>query len=323
MTIPRTMRAMAIDGFGGPEVLKLHERAVPTAGADEVLIKVSTAGVGVWDGAERTGLMASLAPDSVKQFPRILGADGSGEIVAVGAGVTDFQVGEPVYAYGFFNPQGGFYAEYAAVPSNQVAPLPKNVGITEAGALAVTGITALRGVEDTLKLQAGQTLLVFGASGGVGLPAIQLAKAMGANVLAVVSNPGGAALAREAGADSVFNSKTDDLAACIAAVAPAGLDAVLACVNAPGLDAALAAVRDGGRVAWPQGVQPVPQVRTGVVSTGYAGTPGREVMDRLNRWIESGHFKVQISRTFALADAAKAHEALLHNHLGRMLLVVS
>lgn len=323
MTIPKTMRAIAMDGYGGPEVLKLHDLPVPPIGDEDVLIKVAVAGVGVWDGAERAGLMAPMSPDSVKAFPRVLGADGSGTVVAVGANVVGFGKGDAVYAYGFFNPHGGFYAEYASVPATQVARLPGGLDMEQAGALAVTGITALRGLEDTLKLQPSQKLLVFGASGGVGLPAVQLAKAMGVQVLAVVSNADGAALVKAAGADSIANSTTDDLAAAIAGFAPDGLDAVLACVSANGLDTAIAAVRDSGRVAYPHGVQPEPQGKPGVAATAYEGAPGREVMDRLNAWIESRRFVVHISGRFALADAARAHQALRDRHLGRMILTVA
>jgi NADPH:quinone reductase-like Zn-dependent oxidoreductase len=317
------MRAMAIDRFGGPEELKLRDLPVPTIGPDEVLIEVAAAGVGVWDGAERAGKMAQITPESAKRFPRVLGADGAGTIAAVGANVRDFREGDEVYAYNFFNPKGGFYAEYAAVPADWTARIPKGLDMEQAGALAVTGVTALRGLADTLALKALQRLLVFGASGGVGNPAVQLAKAMGATVLAVVSDAEGVAVAKQAGADVVANSKTDDLAGAIKAFAPGGLDAVLTFVNGPGLDAAIAAVRDGGRVAYPHGVQPEPRGRAGVQVIGYDGTPDRQVFDELNALIGRRPFSVHISRRFPLAAAAQAHQALTQRHLGRMILTVA
>jgi NADPH2:quinone reductase len=322
MNQPTTMRAVAIDRFGGPEVLKLHELPVPTPGPDEVLIKVEVAGVGVWDADERAGYLVQMSPEAVKKFPRILGADGAGTVAAVGAEVAGFAEGDKVYASGFLNPKGGFYAEYAAVPADQVAPVPSGMPMEQAGALAVTGVTALRGLADNLKLQASQRLLIFGASGGVGQPAVQLAKAMGAQVLAVVSNADGAAVAKESGADVVINSRTDDLTAAIAAFAPAGLDAVLAFVNGDGLEKSIAAIRAGGRLAYPHGVEPAPTGRPDVETIGFDGNPGRDVTNKLNALIEGRAFYVQISHRFVLADAAQAHRALMDHRAGRIILKV-
>ena len=322
MTIPKMMRAAAIDGFGGAENLRLRELPVPTVGADEVLIKVEVAGVGVWDAAERAGSMAAMFPANAKVFPRVLGGDGAGTVAAVGGNVAGFTVGDKVYGFGFFNPKGGFYAEYIALSANQVALLPSNLDMRQAGALAVTGVTALRGLADTLDVQASQRLLIFGASGGVGLPAVQLAKAMNAKVLAVVTGTEGAALARSAGADKVVNSKEENLGDAIAAFAPDGLDGVLAVVNGAGLDTAIAAIKTGGRVAFPRGVQPEPKGRAGVESVGFDGVPDRQVLDKLNKLIESRPFTVHIFESFALADAADAHRALSGHHLGRMILKI-
>lgn len=319
---PATMRGVAIDGFGGPEKLVLRELPVPDLGPGEVLIRVAAAGVGVWDAAQRQGQLVGVVPGATREFPMIPGADGAGTVVALGPGVTEFREGDQVYAYGFLNPKGGFYAEYAAVPADQVARVPAGLDLERAVALPVTGVTALRGLDDTLRVGPGVRLLVFGAAGGVGYPAVQLAKAMGAHVLAVVSNGEAAALVRGAGADVVVDGREDDLAGAIRAFAPDGLDAVLAVVNGDGLDTAIAAVRQGGRVAYPYGVQPEPRGRAGVEVVGYDGTPGRAAFDRLNALVESRPFHVHVSDRFALADAARAHRALEERHLGRVILIV-
>jgi len=316
-----SMRAMAIDAFGGPEVITLHDLPVPVAGPGEVLVKVAFAGVGVWDGAIRQGLMEAQAPKGAT-MPRILGADCSGSIAELGDGVTGFAEGDSVYAYTFFDPKGGAYAEYVAVPADQVALLPNGVPLDQAGALAVTGLTALRGLDDTLAIKDGDKLLIFGASGGVGHPAVQLAKAMGALVLATVASPDGAAAAKEAGADVVVNTKADDLAAAIERFAPEGLAGVLALTAGDGLDVAIAAVRPGGRVAYPFGVQPEPTARSGVEAKGYMGAPGREVLDKLNELIGRRKFVVHVAEQFDLEDAANAHRALAKHHVGRLLLKV-
>jgi len=322
MTLPTTMRAAAIDRFGEAEELKLQEVAVPTPGPDEILIRVEYAGVGIWDAAQRAGQMADMSPASVNKLPRVLGADGSGTVAAVGAGVTGFVEGEKVYASGLFNPKGGFYAEYTAIPADAAGHVPAGLAMDQAGALGGPGATALTGLDDALKLEAGQNLLIFGASGGVGQPAVQLAKAIGARVLAVVASADGAAVARDGGADVVVNSKTDDLGAAITAFAPAGLDAVLAFINGDGLDTAIAAVRAGGRVAHPNGVQPAPTGGPNVDVIAFDGVANRAVIDRLNSLIESRPFAVEISGRFALADVAKAQLALKNHRPGRPIVTI-
>ena len=316
-----TMKAIVINSFGGPEALIPTELPIPTVGKGEVLIKVAFAGVGVWDGAMRAGLMEADAPAGAT-LPRVLGADGSGTVVDVGEGVTGFAEGDAVYAYAFFNPKGGMYAEYAVVPADQVALIPEGIPLDQGGALAVTGLTALRGLDDTLGLKSGDKVIVFGASGGVGLPAVQLAKAMGARVLATVGSPDGAEAADEAGADVVVNTRTGDLAGAIQSFAPEGVAGVLALVAGKGLDVAVSAVRDGGAVAYPFGVQPEPTGGPRVAAKGYMGAPGREALDRLNALIASSNFFVHISDQFDLSDASKAHETLAAHHVGRIVLKV-
>ena len=320
-TPDRTMDAVVIDDFGGPEALKVRNMPIPEVGADDVLVRIEHAGVGVWDAAMREGKMEAQKPEGVG-LPRILGADGSGRVVEVGSGVTGFAPGDAVYAYGFFNPKGGMYARFAAIPSGQVAKVPEGLDMEQAGILAVPGLTALRGVDDALGAGDGYRLLIFGASGGVGLPAIQLAKALGASVLAVVSSGEGATIAGAAGADIVVNSKEEDLASAIDRFAPEGLDGVLALVGAPGIETATGRVRKGGKVAFPGGVQPEPTAPDGVEVKMYMGAPGREALDRLNGLIEHGPFSMHVAGRMPLADAAKAHEALKGTHIGRLVLTV-
>ena len=109
--IPATMRAAAIDRFGGPEVLSVHTLPVPEPNAQEVLIALDAAGVGTWDAGQRSGEWA----EGKEEFPLILGIDGAGTVVAVGARVERFAIGDYVYSYSYSNPKGGFYAEYVAV----------------------------------------------------------------------------------------------------------------------------------------------------------------------------------------------------------------
>src|SRR5262245_37295694 len=206
--IPQTMRAAAIDRFGPPRALKLHTLPVPALAAGEVLIALDTAGVGSWDADMRGGWW----PEGKPRFPRILGTDGAGRVAAVGARVTRFRAGDKVWAYNFINPKGGFYAEYVAIPEKKVGHLPAGLSLRSAGAAAVTGLTALQGVE-ALALKRGQTVLIHGASGGVGTLAVQFARLHGARVFATASGPSGVRLVKRLGAEEAIDGKRLDVAA--------------------------------------------------------------------------------------------------------------
>ncbi|HVW08778.1 MAG TPA: NADP-dependent oxidoreductase, partial [Bryobacteraceae bacterium] len=197
------MRAAAIDRFGGPEELRIHELPVPEVSKGEVLIALDTAGVGSWDAEMRAGWY----PDGPPAFPLVLGTDGSGTVAAIGSHVRRFQLGDPVYAYSFANPRGGFYAGYVAVAAEKVAPVPRGLSMREAGAIATTGLTALQGIADVLKLRRGEFIAIVGASGGVGTLALQFAKLRGARVLGVASGADGIELARRLGADAAVDGR--------------------------------------------------------------------------------------------------------------------
>jgi NADPH2:quinone reductase len=141
----------------------------------EVLIAVYSAGVGVWDAQIRAGWW----PEGRPKFPIVLGSDGAGVVVSKGAGVRRFKVGDRVWAYEFVNPKGGFYAEYVAVNAEHVGHLPRRLDLLHAGGAAVTGFTALQGVDEKLRIRAGETVLIFGATGAVGSLAVQFAKPAG------------------------------------------------------------------------------------------------------------------------------------------------
>lgn len=321
-TIPTTMKAAAINRFGGAEQISLRELPVPRLDADEILIRVKSAGVGVWDRMEREGKFAEMMKVQPR-FPYVLGSDGAGTVAAVGAKARGFKLNDRVYAFGFMNPKGGFYAEYAAVKADNASHLPQKLALEPAGALAVDAITALRGLDDSLGLKSNESVVIFGASGGVGHMAVQLAKRMGARVLAVASGADGVELVNRLGADTSVEGKQGNVAAAVCSFAPGGVDAVLVTANGRGLDDVLAAVRDGGRIAYPNGVQPQPKVRSGIAAKAYDGIPDRAALDKLNRLIEAGPFEIHVARTFALNQAADAHLALEQHFLGKLALLVA
>jgi NADPH:quinone reductase-like Zn-dependent oxidoreductase len=313
------MRAVALDGFGGPEVLTVKTLPVPEVGPDEVLIEVETAGVGVWDPYEIEGGFAKLYGVEPK-FPYVPGSDSAGTVVDVGASVTRFHQGDRVYAFTLSNPKGGSYAEYVAAEADNVGLIPDNLPTDQAGAMPVDAMTALRGLDDTLNLQAGESLLIFGASGGIGHLAVQLAKRMGARILAVASGGDGVALVRRLGADAVVDGHADDIVTAAREFAPDGLDAALLTAGGEAAERALTTLREGGRVAYPNGVEPAPQGRSGLDIRSYDGMPDPQAIAKLNDLIAAGPFAVHIARTFPLEQAAEAIRALNTHYLGKLAL---
>ena len=314
---PATMQAAAIDRFGPPSVIRVRRLPVPRCGPDEVLIAVRAAGVGVWDTSIRDGSWAEGRP----RFPLVLGTDGAGFIVQKGARVRRFEVGDLVYGYAYPNPKGGFYAQFVAVSANNVAHVPPRLDLTEAGAASITGLTALQGIDETLAVKQGETVLVFGASGALGTQAIQFARLRGARVLAAASGRDGVALAERLGADAAFDSRGRDAAARLRALAPDGIDAVLALAGGVALERCLDRVRPGGRIAYPNGVEPAPRRRPKIRVTAYDAAVGRREFARLEKATLEAHLRVPIAERFPLAMAAKAHARLERGHLlGRIVL---
>ena len=319
------MKAIALDQFGGVETMKLQMLPVPTVGPNEVLIQTEWAGVGQWDPFEREGGFAKVFGIEAK-FPYVLGSDGAGTISAVGEGVKGFKPGDRVYAFSLVNPKGGCYAEYTAVKADDVSRIPGKLTIKEAGALPVDAMTALRGLDDTLAVKPDESVMIFGASGGIGHLAVQLAKRMGARVFAVASGSDGVALVKRLGADAVVDGHKEDIATAARQFAPNGFDAALITAGGPAADKALAEMRSGGRVAYPNGVDPTPEPSSGIEAQAYDGMPDPPAIEKLNRLIESpalpgvGPFEVHVARSFPLEQAAEAHRALDEHYLGKLVL---
>jgi NADPH2:quinone reductase len=315
--IAQTMRAAAIDRFGGPEVLTLHELPVPPLDHGEVLIAIHTAGVGIWDADIRGGWY----PEGQPQFPLVLGTDGSGIVAAIGSHIHRVKVGEAVYSYSFLNPKGGFYAEYVAVSEEKVAPIPAGLGLKEAGAIPTTGLTALQGIDDALKLKRNESVIIHAASGGVGTLAVQFAKLREARVFATASGDDGVALVRRLGADMAVDGRHADITAAAREFAPEGFDAVLAFAGGEPLERCLDALKPGGRLAYPNGVEPEPEERKGIRITPYDAVAGVREFKALGMAMETVKLKVPIAASFPLGNAARAHQQLAQGHvLGKIVL---
>jgi len=315
----QTMRAVALDKFGGPETLKIQDIPVPQIDTHEVLIRVEFAGVGAWDPYEREGRFVEITGVKPK-FPYVLGSDGAGTVAACGKSVNRFKEGDRVYGAELANPKGGFYAQYAALKADNVSQIPGHLTIEQAAVLPSDGLTALTGLEKVLGLKSGETLMVFGASGGIGHLALQLGKCLGANVFAIASGDDGVKLAKKLGADSVVDGRSDDVLEAARKFAPKGIDAALVTAGGNKAVQALKAIRKGGRVAYPHGVMPEPTAPDGVKIEAYDGGVSRALIDRLNELIDSGPFEVYVDKTFRLSQVSKAHEALTKHHLGKIAL---
>jgi NADPH:quinone reductase-like Zn-dependent oxidoreductase len=256
------------------------------------------------------------------RFPYVLGSEGAGTVAAVGEEVSRFNVGDRVCGVGFLNPKGGFYAEYAAVDADYVSSIPGGLTLEQAAVMGGVGLTALRGLDDVLNVMPGESLMIFGASGGIGHLAVQIAKRMGARVFAVASGDDGVTLTKRLGADGAVDGRKDDVLAAARAFAPDGLDAALLTAGGEVAERAILGIRAGGRVAYPNGVHPEPQAREGVQLHSYNGEPTPEIIQRLNHLIDSAPFDVHVGRTFSPSQAAEAHLALSRHHLGKLALKI-
>jgi NADPH:quinone reductase-like Zn-dependent oxidoreductase len=318
--VPGAMEAAALEKFGPPQVLSLHTLPVLLPGPGEVLIELHAAGVGVWDAMVRDG---SWRPFGPPKFPLVPGTDGAGIVVMKGPHVRRFDIGDRVWAYHYANPKGGFYAEYVAVDVEHVGSMPRRLDFAQAGAGATTGLTALQGIDDALRVHKDDTVLVFGATGGVGTLAIQFARRKRARVLATATGNDAAALAKKLGADGVFDARTSDAAGRLKALASEGIDAALVLAGSDALEACLDLVKTDGRIAYPNGVWPEPRPRRKIQVLSYDAEAGPRQFERLEHAAAESRLTVPIAEAFPLDGAAKAHERLREGRiLGRIVLKI-
>ena len=322
------MHAVTIDRFGGPEVLSVRNVSVPEPEPEQILIQVESAGIAIWDAAEREGFLARRSGVQPK-FPWILGSEGAGKIVGVGDKVSEFRNGDRVYGGVWAtNPKAGFYADYTSLKAENAWPIPSTVTTKQAGALLIDGATALTGL-DALSLKHDEKLMIFGASGGMGHLAIQLAKRLGARVFAVASGKDGVELALKLGAEAAVDGHNGDIVVSAREFAPTGFDAALITVSAqtPGAieasEKALITIREGGRVAYPwiNNIRPAPKAPSNVRLNGYMGNTNRDFVNKLNKLVEAGAFEVHLDKTFKLDQVVDAFEAVNSHHIGRLALL--
>ena len=305
------MRAIAEERFGGP--ITLMDLPVPEIGRGEVLIRVRAAGVNPFDWMVADG---ALEGEQKHRFPLILGFDAAGVIERVGAGVTELAEGDEVYGYLFKAViGGGSYAEYVSAPATIVAKKPESVGFAEAAALPTPGLAAMDLV-DAVNLREGETVLIVGATGGVGSYAVQLAARRGARVIATARRAN-EAFVRELGAAETIDHSREDVIDAVLVAHPDGIEAIVDVVSDPKLLRRMAGlVKKGGRIASSVYAADVESLaERGVRATNVGMQPEARRLGELARLVDTGEISVQLERTFPLE---KAPEALAESRTGHV-----
>src|SRR5215211_1666645 len=300
------MRAVTLDAFDTPPALR-DDLAAPTPAPNEVLVRVRASSVNPADNGIAAGMLKQMGLEY--EFPVILGRDYAGVVEQVGPEVTRYAPGDEVFGFLLHaNPtvHAGSWAERIAVPQDMfIGRAPQGVDVATAGAAPLAGIAAIMAI-DALELSAGDTVLIVGATGGVGSLAVQLAARAGATV-AAPALPEDEAYLRELGVGELL-PRDGDLAAAARERHPDGFDAALDLVNyAPDVPATL--VKDGGRVASPTGAAGEGPGRTMIMA---APTP--ENLARLARLLAEGTLRVPVQATYELAQAPDALAALADTH---------
>lgn len=327
--LPSTMRAVEIAEPGGPEVLRITERPVPQPGDDEVLIKVEAAGVNRPDVMQRLGMYPP--PPGAPDIP---GLEIAGTIVAVGANVSEEQVGNPVCALVV----GGGYAEYCTAPISLCLPVPDGSSAVQAAAIPETFFTVWTNVFDRGDLTSGQSLLVHGGSSGIGTTAIQLAKAFGATVYVTAGSEEKCQACRELGADAAINYKEEDFVERISELTKErGVDLILDMVGGDYLPRNLKSLAVEGRIVQ-IALQRGPKVEMNLLpimlkrltltgSTLRPRTVAQKAMiahslrEKVWPLLESAQVRPIIHATFPLANASDAHAMMESSqHIGKIVL---
>ncbi|OWY35851.1 NAD(P)H-quinone oxidoreductase [Herbaspirillum aquaticum] len=323
------MRAIEIKQFGGPEVLQACERPVPELKAGEVLIKVHAAGVNRPDVFQRTGNYP--VPPGASELP---GLEVAGEIVAGDLGDSGFKLGDLVCAL----VQGGGYAEFCAAPLAQCLPVPKGLSALEAAALPENYFTVWSNVFDRGQLSGEETLLVQGGSSGIGVTAIQIARALGHRVFATAGSADKCRACEELGAERAINYKTEDFEAVVKELTGGkGVDVILDMVGGDYLPREIKSLADDGRLVFiaqlggSKGELDMGQVmRRRLTITGSTLRPRPVAFKaaiaaklRQHVWplIEAGKIKPVIHHRFPLELAAQAHAMMESSaHIGKIML---
>ncbi len=308
------MKAVRIHEFGGPEVLKLEETPRPKPAADEVLIKVYATSVNPVDWKIRKGARKERFPSDL---PLTLGWDVSGVIEETGNAVKNFKKGDEVY--GRPDPtRNGTYAEYVVVKADQISPKPKSIGHEAAAAVPLAGLTAWQGLFDHGKLQAGQKVLIHGASGGVGSFAVQFAKWKGAYVIGTTSEKN-IGLVKKIGADEVIDYKKEKFEEKLK-----DIDLVFDTIGGETQKRSLLVLKKGGRLITTVKPEYEKEAKEKEIDIkGYIAQSYPNELNQIAQLIDQGKIKPVISKILPLDKAAEAQQISEQGHVtGKIVLQV-
>jgi len=325
------MRAIEISAPGGPEVLRVTQRPVPTPAANEVLIEVAAAGVNRPDVLQRKG--GYPPPPGASDIP---GLEVAGTIVAAGAGANTWKTGDRVCAL----VTGGGYAEYVAAPAPQCLPIPRGLTLVEAAGLPETFFTVWVNVFERAGLKASETLLIQGGSSGIGVTAIQMARAFGHRVFVTAGSAEKCTACEKLGASRAINYRTEDFVAVVKELTGGkGVDVILDMVGGDYVPRELACLADDGRlslIAFLGGTRATIDMtdilRRRLTITGSTlrarsvevkGAIAQSLKQKVWPLIEAGRIKPVIYRIFGLEEASAAH-ALMESsaHVGKIILEI-
>jgi NADPH2:quinone reductase len=325
-TLP--MRAIRVSAFGNPDVLTLEETPVPEPAPGEVRVRLHAAGVNPYESYIRTGNYARLP-----QLPYTPGSDGAGIVDAVGPDVSGHAVGDRVYVAAFGGGTGT-YAEQIVCAAAHVHPLPDDVGFGQGAALGVPAATAYRALTIRARARAGETVLVHGASGAVGVASAQLARAAGLRVFGTAGSDEGLALATRAGCERVFNHRSNGYEKSILeATGGHGVDLILEMLANENLLRDLGLLKQNGRVVviGSRGrIEIDPRLTMGkesaVLGTTLWSTTSAEYVEThaaLAAALDSGVLRPAVGRELPLGEAAEAHRAVIEDRAaGKIVLVM-
>src|SRR6266581_3283290 len=320
------MKAIRVHEFGGPEVLRLEEVPTPRPGPGQVLVRMHAIGVNPVDTYIRAGTYAYKPA-----LPYTPGNDGAGVVEQVGPDVNQFKPGDGVYTAGSVS---GTYAEFALCRAEQVHPLPENISFAQGAAMGTPYATAYRGLLQRADAKPGETVLVHGASGGVGTAAVQLARARGLRVFGTAGSDDGIKLTRQQGAHEVFDHRAPDhFEQIMKATGGHGVDVIVEMLANVNLGKDLTILAKGGRVViigsrGPVEIDPRDTMQRDADIRGMVlpNTPPEELASihaALVAGLENGTLRPVIGKEFPLAEAAKAHRAVMEpGAFGKIVLVL-
>ena len=306
------MKAVVINEFGGREKLTLTELPPPEPAEGEVLVRIRAAGINPVDWKIREGWLKDLLP---YEFPIILGWDLAGVIEETGSNVKRFAKGDNIFAYNR-KPivQQGTYAEYATLQESYISHSPDSLSFEESASIPLAALTAYQAVYDAVQLQADQSILIIGASGGVGGFAVQFANLIGARVTAIASEKNHPYL-QGLGAEHTICYTKGDFQESFKTICPSGADAVFDLIGGEALKKAGACVKPGGKIVSitddPRShVPPEKNIECHFVFV----EPKAKQLDHIREMVDSGKLKTHLSSIYALADVQKAHAEMETGH---------